>query len=308
MYIGFVIKVIHFLVLVVPILINVAIVTLLERKFLAGTQIRRGPIKNGVIGIFQPFADVVKLFGSQISSLVYNINYLYLVRPIIRIFIALMFLLVLPIKIGHSSWEFRFLYVLILLRLNVYPLLLRGWSSNRTYAFIGSIRGVAQTISYEIRIAFIILRIFSLIRFLTFRKIRSLGSIREFFFFPILFIWVVRIVAELNRTPFDFSEGESELVSGFNVEYGAIKFAIFFIAEYSIIISLRIFSSVIFLQQFYCSFQVLIISIIIIFLIIWLRATYPRYQYDKLINLAWKSLLPWRLGLSQVCCALGVIC
>ena len=260
-----------------------------------------------MFGFFQPFADVVKLFGSQISILVYNINYLYLIRPIIRIFIALIFLLVLPLKIGHLSWEFRFLYVLILLRLNVYPLLLRGWSSNRTYAFIGSIRGVAQTISYEIRIAFIILRIFSLIIFLTFRKIRSLRFLREFFFLPVFLIWIVRIVAELNRTPFDFSEGESELVSGFNVEYGAIKFAIFFMAEYSIIIRLRIFSAVIFLQQFYCRISVLTAAIAIISLIIWLRATYPRYQYDKLINLAWKSLLPWRLGLSQACCALGTI-
>lgn len=264
-------------------------------------------MKNGIIGILQPFADVVKLFGSQISLLVYNINYLYLVRPIIRIFIALIFILILPVTVGHSRWEFSFLYILILLSLNVYPLLLRGWSSNRTYAFIGSIRGVAQTISYEIRIAFIVLRIFSLIRFLTFRKLRPTKSLEELFFVPVLFIWLVRIVAELNRTPFDFSEGESELVSGFNVEYGAVKFAIFFMAEYSIIISLRIFSSVIFLQRFYCSLSVLVISIIIIIFIIWIRATYPRYQYDKLINLAWKSLLPWRLGLSQICCALRTI-
>ena len=293
--------------MVVPILINVAIVTLFERKILAGTQIRTGPIKNGIIGIFQPFADVVKLFGSQISSLVYNINYLYLARPIIRIFIAIIFMLVFPLKIGHSSWEFGFLFALILLRLNVYPLLLRGWSSNRTYAFIGSIRGVAQTISYEIRIAFVILRIFSLIRFLTFRKIRPLRPLTELFFLPVLLIWAVRMVAELNRTPFDFSEGESELVSGFNVEYGAVKFAIFFMAEYSIIIRLRIFSSVIFLQQFYCSLLVVRVAIITIFLIIWLRATYPRFQYDKLMNLAWKSLLPWSLGLSQICCALRTI-
>ena len=288
----------------VPILINVAIVTLLERKFLAGRQIRTGPIKNGIIGIFQPFADVVKLFRSQISSLVYSINYIYVLRPIIRIFIALIFVLIIPIRVGHSSWEFAFLYVIILLRLNVYPLLLRGWSSNRTYAFIGSIRGVAQTISYEIRMAFVVLRIFSLIRFLTFRKIRLFRSLRELFFLPVMFIWVVSMVAELNRTPFDFSEGESELVSGFNVEYGAIKFAIFFMAEYCIIIRLRIFSAIIFIQQFYCSLLTLRAAIIIIYLIIWLRASYPRFQYDKLINLAWKSLLPWRLGLSQVCCAL----
>ena len=102
-YIGLIVKAIHFLVLVVPILINVAIVTLLERKFLAGRQIRTGPIKNGIIGILQPFADVVKLFGSQISSLVYNINYIYLLRPLIRIFIALMFILIIPIRVGHSS-------------------------------------------------------------------------------------------------------------------------------------------------------------------------------------------------------------
>ena len=241
------------------------------------------------------------------SLLTYNINYLYLLRPAISLFIALIFLLVIPIKAGHSSWEFRFLFTLIILSLNVYPLLLRGWSSNRTYAFLGSIRGVAQTISYEIRIAFIILRIFSIIRFLSLRKIRREKSLEGLFFLPILFTWLVRIVAELNRTPFDFSEGESELVSGFNIEYGAVKFAIFFIAEYSIIIGLRIFSSVIFLQQFYCTTMVLMFSIIMIFFIIWIRTTFPRYQYDKLINLAWKSILPWSLGLAQICCALRTV-
>ena len=259
------------------------------------------------MGLLQPFADVVKLFTTQISLLVYSINYLYLLSPLIRIFIALIFILIIPIKIGHSRWEFSFLFTLIILSLNVYPLLLRGWSSNRTYAFLGAIRGVAQTISYEIRIAFIILRIFSLIRFLTLRKIRTLNSYEEIFFLPLIFVWLVRMVAELNRTPFDFSEGESELVSGFNIEYGAVKFAIFFIAEYSIIIRLRIFTSVIFLQQFYCSLAVLTISITIIFFVIWLRATFPRYQYDKLINLAWKSLLPWSLGLAQICCVIRTI-
>lgn len=292
--------------MVLPVLINVAFVTLLERKFLAGRQTRRGPNKVGIIGLLQPFADAVKLFSSQISNLVYRIGYLYIISPLIRIFIAIIFLLVIPIKTGHSRWEFGFLIILMLLRLNVYPLLFSGWSSNSTYAFLGSIRGIAQSISYEIRLSFILFRIFSLISFLTLREIRNFTSFEKILFLPVLFVWVVRVVAELNRTPFDFSEGESELVSGFNIEYGAVKFAIFFIAEYLIIIVLIILSAVIFLEQFYCRILDLILLIVFLGAMIWLRASFPRFQYDKLMCLAWKALLPWRLGLAQICRAIRV--
>ena len=284
-----------------------AFITLLERKILASSQSRIGPVKTGFIGILQPFADVVKLLISQIPYPTYRLKTLFIFTPAASLIIAVIFSLVFSLPLGHPSWEFRFLFILIILRLNVYPLLLRGWSSNSIYAYLGRVRGVAQTISYEIRLAFILLALFTLFPYRTFRKIFIRRAIFILWLFPLFFLWVISAVAELNRTPFDFSEGESELVSGFNVEYGRTKFAIFFIAEYLIILSLRFLTTFLFTGEFFSSIYNISCSIRLIILIIWLRATYPRFRYDMLILLAWKTILPWSLGLAQICAALVLI-
>ena len=283
-----------------PLLINVAFVTLLERKILAGAQIRLGPNKVGFRGFLQPFADVVKLFAAQVSLLTYNLKLAYILRPLVSLLLSLIFLNNIPIIHGQREWKFNFLLLLILLSFNVYPLLLRGWSSNRGYGHLGALRSAAQTISYEISLAFVILRIFSLTFYLSFNQMRTNVSFSKILFLPILVLWLVRAIAELNRTPFDFSEGESELVSGFNIEYRATKFALFFIAEYLIILMLRVITRIFFVQKRFSWGSVIILSLFFTSLVLWARASYPRFRYDKLINIAWKSLLPIRLRLAQL--------
>lgn len=184
------------------------------------------------------------------------------------------------------------LIFLSVLGLGVYPILIRGWASNSNYSLIGGIRALAQTISYEVSLVFILLRILLITSSLSFYSILITQKIFFFFITLIPFLlWIFSSVAELNRTPFDFAEGERELVSGFNTEYRRRRFAIIFIAEYLIILLFRIYTRVFFLKR-RNNISRIIKFIILIFFFIWIRATLPRYRYDKLINLSWKFILP----------------
>jgi len=185
-------------------------------------------------------------------------------------------------------------FIYIILSINVYPVIFSGWASNSKYALLGRLRSIAQTVSYEVRLALILifylsfcisLRIFYLIKINVF-------FMKIFLFIPIVAIWLISCVAETNRTPFDFAEGESELVSGFNIEYGSVIFALIFIAEYARIIFIRIVFAMVFFSKRSNYILIYIYSTIIIFIWIWIRTTLPRYRYDKLINLAWKIYLP----------------
>lgn len=286
------------LILILPILINVAFLTLLERKLLRFRQIRVGPIKVGGFGLLQPFADVVKLFINSFTLISIVVSSRFLMAPSLALILALILPLVLPLRGSRIRWEFSFLLLLTILSLNIYPLLLSGWASRRKYAFIGGLRGVAQTISYEIRLAFLVMSLFVLSCVRRFSR-EELG-VNYISFYPLMGLWAVSCVAELNRTPFDFSEGESELVSGFNIEYGSVKFALIFMAEYAIILTLRLLRAVLLLGVKFLRVKVVIAGLILRRVVIWLRATLPRYRYDLLMNLAWKTLLPWRIGITQV--------
>ena len=216
-------------------MLNVAFITLLERKILGYSQYRLGPNKVRVIGVLQPIADAVKLFRNQLES-PFRRNYiLFFFSPVIRVFFILLLWSVIPVITGFHIFIFSIILFLVIIRFGVYPLLLRGWASNRKYALLGGLRGVAQTISYEIRLALILL-IFLIyfnnynLEYIVFKSLKISLIILS----PLLIIfWVVSCLAETNRTPFDFSEGESELVSGFNIEYGSGGFALIFIAEYA---------------------------------------------------------------------------
>lgn len=279
------------------VLVNVAFFTLMERKILGLSQSRKGPAKVSFAGLLQPMADAVKLFTKE-GALPINANWgLFYLRPVVALGLALSLWLVLPQELGSAESCLSIGFVIFLLGLNTYPLMLRGWSANRAFRSLGSLRGVAQAVSYEISLALLLTRVLCVNRGLSL-SLRFRGPyLITVFLLPGFIIWLISCVAETNRTPFDFAEGESELVSGFNTEYAAGGFALIFIAEYGIILGLRALRTVLFLGV--PPFRMKgagLISLLGAFWV-WLRATYPRFRYDKLMRLAWKSLLPQRVVL-----------
>ena len=280
----------------VPVLVNVAFITLLERKILGLRQLRKGPHKVRLIGILQPFRDAIKLFSKEVF-IPYTANTKqFIVSPVLSLLIVLRVFMSFPLLENNFCLRMRVIFLYMVIRINVYPLIIRGWSSNRKYALIGRIRGIAQTVSYEVMFALALL-FFLFLRFslnlVILSKINSLW-LKSLIFLPVVVIIFISSVAETNRTPFDFAEGESELVSGFNVEYGRVIFAIIFMAEYARILFIRILLSVLFFRATN-RLGAYLITTSLVFLWVWFRATYPRHRYDKLINLAWKVYLPFCL-------------
>jgi len=286
------------LILVICVLVGVAFLTLLERKVLGYIQIRKGPNKVGYIGIPQPFSDAIKLFSKEIIyPLIANFNSYYF-SPIFNLFLSLFLWICLPLVSFFFNFNLGILFFLACSSLRVYTIILAGWSSNSNYSLLGGLRSVAQTISYEVSLALILLSFLFLIlrlNLLDFKKIQIFIWIL-ILRLPISFIWFVSRLAETNRTPFDFAEGESELVSGFNVEYRRGGFALIFLAEYSRILFIRILCSLLFLGGNLDSWTFFLKISLISFLWLWVRGTLPRFRYDKLIYLAWKRFLPVSLN------------
>ena len=291
-----VIVIIYYILILVCVLISVAFLTLLERKVLGYIQIRKGPNKVGYIGILQPFSDAIKLFSKEQTWSYVSNYFLYFFSPVFMFFISLFLWSIIPFSRGLFDFEFGFFFFLCVLRLGVYPLIIAGWSSNSKYALLGGLRAVAQTISYEVSLALVLLSFIVIVgeyRLEDFIEFQS-SYYLVFFFYLLSVVWVVSCIAEINRTPFDFAEGESELVSGFNVEYRAGGFALLFLGEYSIIILIRTVMVVLFFGGSLSLYFFLKVGLFI-YLVLWLRGTLPRYRYDKLIELAWKRILPFTL-------------
>lgn len=295
------------LLIIIPVLVNVAFITLLERKILGYTQLRKGPNKVGMVGLPQPFNDAIKLFTKEAVFPSLRNSRMFLLRPAVGIGLALLIWNVIPYYGSLNSISLGLVFVYIILRINIYPLMVSGWSSNRNYASIGALRGVAQTVSYEVRFALLILFFLisgEVIR-LTGLMAQNVYWFKFLLFVPIIALWLITCLAETNRTPFDFAEGESELVSGFNVEYGAFGFALIFIAEYARIYFISSLFVIVFLSSLINCFLYFTIRTVLVFIWVWVRTTLPRYRYDMLINLAWCRFLPVALALCVYASVLG---
>ena len=275
----------------------IAFYTLVERKLLGYFQLRKGPNKVRLIGLPQPFADALKLFTKELSIPSYANSAPFLVAPILRLTLALALWHLYPHFGTTFFFSFGFLFFLIISRITVYATLAAGWASNSKYALLGAIRGIAQTISYEVSIILVLLSPIILISTLNITKITTAYFIPLILLlFPRIIIWFITSLAETNRAPFDFAEGESELVSGFNTEYRRGTFALIFIAEYINILFIRLITRVIFFPIrnpiFLCFF-----TLMFSYIFIWVRGTLPRIRYDQLIRLTWKRFLPYSLAI-----------
>nr|AWV83327.1 NADH dehydrogenase subunit 1 [Meimuna oshimensis] len=284
---------------VLLILIGVAFLTLMERKVLSYIQIRKGPNKMGIMGLLQPIADAIKLFFKEHTIPMMSNYIIYVISPIIGLFNSLLIWSIYPFLINCISFNFGLLFFFCCASMGVYSMMITGWSSNSNYALLGCIRSIAQSISYEVSLILILLcptlmiESFNLIDFFFIQNLIWMILLM----LPLSLCWISSSMAETNRSPFDFSEGESELVSGFNVEYSGMGFAFIFLSEYSSIIFMSLLYCLIFLGGKINSFIFPIQVIMISFLFIWTRGTLPRYRYDKLMYLAWKCYLPVTLNL-----------
>nr|YP_010132054.1 NADH dehydrogenase subunit 1 [Hamaxiella brunnescens]QQD89788.1 NADH dehydrogenase subunit 1 [Hamaxiella brunnescens] len=286
------------LLLIIFVLVSVAFLTLLERKVLGYIQIRKGPNKVSIMGIPQPFCDAIKLFTKEMTYPLLSNYIFYYYSPIFSLFLSLLVWMCMPLFVKLFSFNLGLLFFLCCLSLGVYTVMIAGWSSNSNYALLGGLRSVAQTISYEVSLALVLLSFIFLIgsyNMLMFYKYQ-LFIWFLFIMFPMVLVWFSISLAETNRTPFDFAEGESELVSGFNVEYSSGGFALIFLAEYASILFMSMLFCVMFLGSDIFMFQFYLKLMLISFMFIWVRGTLPRFRYDKLMYLTWKSFLPFSLN------------
>nr|QIH95776.1 NADH dehydrogenase subunit 1 [Pseudolycoriella sp. XQM-2020] len=282
------------LMLIIFVLMGVAFLTLLERKVLGYIQLRKGPNKVGILGIPQPFSDAIKLFSKEQTYPMLSNYLMYYFSPVFSLFLSLLIWLCMPYLMKMYSFNLGLLFFLCCTSLGVYTIMIAGWSSNSNYALLGGLRSVAQTISYEVSLSLILISMIFMI--LSFNMMNFIYYQKYIWFIifslPLSLCWFASSLAETNRTPFDFAEGESELVSGFNVEYSSGGFALIFLAEYSSILFMSMLFTLIFLGGNLFSFIFFLKLSFISFLFIWIRGALPRFRYDKLMYLAWKSFLP----------------
>lgn len=300
------------LAIILPLLISIAYLTLAERKVLASMQIRKGPNVVGVFGLIQPLADGLKLLTKE-TILPTQANLLiFILAPLVAFVLSLIVWAIIPFSEATvlADINLGILYILAISSISVYAVLMSGWSSNSKYAFFGAIRAAAQMISYEVSIGLIIISVILCVGDYNMTNIVLAQSNIWFFIplFPAFIMFFVSALAETNRTPFDLTEGESELVSGYNVEYSAMTFALFFLAEYGHIIFMSLFTSILFFGGWLPPMDIFPLNILpgyfwlaikttfFTFVFVWVRATFPRMRYDQLMQLLWKSYLPLSLA------------
>jgi NADH-quinone oxidoreductase subunit H len=299
----------------------VAYLTLAERKVIAAMQLRKGPNVVGPFGLFQPLADGLKLFVKETVIPAGANKVVFVLAPMVTFTLALVAWAVIPFNAGWVLADINVgvLYLFAISSLGVYGIIMAGWASNSKYAFLGALRSAAQMVSYEISIGFVIITVLLCVGSLNLTKV--VEAQRDMWFalplLPMFIIFFVSALAETNRAPFDLPEAEAELVSGYNVEYSSMTFALFFLGEYANMILMSGITSVLFLGGWLPPFDIVPFTLIpgpvwfalkisfVLFLFLWVRATFPRYRYDQLMRLGWKVFLP--LSLLWVIVTAGVL-
>ena len=297
------------LAILVPLLIGVAYLTYVERKVLAAMQLRRGPNVVGPFGLFQPFADALKMIFKETVIPTGANRVLFLLAPLLTFTLAMIAWAVIPMNDGWAIADINVgvLYLFAISSLGVYGIVIAGWASNSRYAFLGAMRSAAQMVSYEVSIGFVMVSVLLCVGSLNLNDIVKAQQ-HLWFCIPLLPMFVVFFIsalAETNRAPFDIPEGESEIVAGFFVEYSSMAFGLFFLGEYANMFLMSATTSILFLGGWWGPFGLwpalgpiwLILKICVcLFVFLWVRATFPRYRYDQLMRLGWKVFLPASLA------------
>ncbi|ARN84134.1 NADH-quinone oxidoreductase subunit NuoH [Candidatus Nucleicultrix amoebiphila] len=297
--------------IVIPLILSVAYLTYVERKVMAAMQLRRGPNLVGPFGLLQPIADAIKLIHKEPIIPARANPLLFLIAPLLTFTLSMVAWAVIPFSQGMvlANINVGILYLFAISSLGVYGIIIAGWASNSKYAFLGSLRSAAQMISYEVSIGFVIVTVLLCAGSLNLSDI-VMAQEKMWFVLPLLPMFVIFFIsglAETNRAPFDLPEAEAELVSGYNVEYSSIPFALFFLGEYANMILMSAMTSILFLGGWLAPFNWEPLKIIpgfiwfalkiafVLFLFLWVRASFPRYRYDQLMRLGWKVFLPFTL-------------
>lgn len=308
---AFIWLVVRIFAIMVPVLLGVAYLIYAERKVLAAMQLRKGPNVVGPFGLFQPFADAIKLMGKETIIPSGANRIIFMLAPMLTFFLSLVAWAVIPFqdKLVLADVNVGVLYLFAISSLAVYGIIMAGWASNSKYAFLGGLRSAAQMVSYEVSIGLVIITVLLLAGSLNLSTI--VRAQQDMWFciplFPMFVVFFISGLAETNRAPFDLPEGESELVGGFNVEYSSMSFALFFLGEYANMILMSAMTSILFLGGWLAPLQMEPFTWIpgvvwfalkiafCLFLFLWVRATLPRYRYDQLMRLGWKVFLPFSL-------------
>ena len=299
------------LAMLVPVLLSVAYLTLAERKVLAAMQMRVGPNVVGPFGLLQPFADALKMVMKETVVPTGANRLLFIVAPLLTMTLAMLAWAVIPVSEGWAVADINVgvLYLFAVSSMGVYGIVIAGWASNSKYAFLGAMRSAAQMVSYEVSMGFVIVTVLLCAGSLNLTDIVMAQQTVWYVIplFPMFVIFFISILAETNRAPFDLPEGESEIVGGFNVEYGAMPFGLFFLGEYANMILMSALTTILFLGGWLSPipfwpftslgpFWFILKICMLLFVFIWIRATFPRYRYDQLMRLGWKVFLPFSLA------------
>ena len=299
------------LLVVVPLLIGVAYLTLAERRVIGFMQLRKGPNVVGPFGLFQPFADALKLIAKETILPAGADKVVFMIAPMLTFVLAIVAWAVIPFGAGLVIADINvgILYLFAISSLGVYGVIMAGWASNSKYAFLGALRSAAQMVSYEVSMGLVIITVLLCVGSLNLSAI--IEAQRGMWFalplFPMFIVFFISTLAETNRAPFDLPEGESELVAGYFVEYSSMSFALFFLGEYANMILMSAMTTILFLGGWLPPLDMapftwipgpiwFIIKIcLVLFVFLWVRATTPRYRYDQLMRLGWKIFLPFSL-------------